>query len=265
MKFRNCSVTPVPFLLCFLAGCATVEPIKSQPDPRIDEVLAGVNQCLANQVQAEAQLQNQAQQLQLQLQQMQAMTEQLKEPRVPGEERPMPPAPVDCPKPPKASGAQVIGYIEQVWISDLRTALPALIDTTTETNTLDVQHLEEFERDGKRWVRFTVLDAGSGEPLSLEHQLKRYTNPAGGTEAANRRPVIRMGIVIGRINQTADFVLYKRKHKTYQLKLGRNALQDLMVVDVSKKNIAPYLPPDKPAASPAAAPAVKKAGKAAAK
>jgi hypothetical protein len=245
MNFRISSVSSVPFVLCFLAGCATVEPVKNEPDPRLDQVLAGVNQCLANQVQTTAQLQNQAQQLQLQLQQMQSMGAQLEDDKKPGTASEAP-ALVDCPKPPKSSTAQVVGYIEQVWIADLQATLPALIDTSVEASTLDVQHLEEFERDGKRWVKFTVLDS-AGQPMWLEHKLKRTVGTSNSEDAANRRPVIRMGIAIGRINQTADFVLYKRKHKTYQLKLGRDILQDVMVVDVSKKNIAPYVPPEKPA------------------
>jgi hypothetical protein len=246
MIFRLGSVSSVPIVLCLLASCATVEPSKNEPDPRLDKVLSGVDQCLANQQQATEQLQNQAQQLQLQLQQMKAMKEQLEDTRKAGVANAAP-ARVDCPKPPKTSSAQVVGYTEQVWIPDLQATLPALIDTSIETSSLDVQHLEEFERDGKRWVRFTVLDSATGRPISLEHKLNRTVGNANSDDATSRHPVIRMGIVVGHINQTADFVLYQRAHKTYQVKLGRNILQDVMVVDVSKQNIAPYVPPEKPA------------------
>jgi hypothetical protein len=55
-----------------------------------------------------------------------------------------------------------------------------------------------------------------------------------------RRPVIKLGLLIGLINQTAEFTLYDRIHKTYQLTVGRDILQDVMVVDVSENYLAPY-------------------------
>ncbi|MEZ5572994.1 MAG: RimK/LysX family protein [Halioglobus sp.] len=247
MNFRIRYISSVCFVLFVLAGCATVEPVKNERDPRLDQMVAGIDQCLANQVQTTTQLQNQAQQLQLQLQQMQAMSEQIEEAKRAGKENASP-AIIDCPKPPKVSNKQVIGYMEQVWMTDLDAPLTALIDTSMETSALDVQNIEQFERDGKRWVKFDVPNSTTGQPVSLEHKIKR-TVGSSTVDEANRRPVIRMGIIIGRLNQTADFVLYERKHKTYQVKLGRNILQDVMVVDVSKKNIAPYERPEEAAAS----------------
>ncbi len=239
------SVSSASIVLFVLAGCATVEPAKNEHDPRLDQMVAGIDQCLANQVQTTTQLQNQAQQLQLQLQELRTVSEQLEEAKRAGGESPRP-AMAECPKPPPVSNKQVVGYMERVWMSDLQTALTALIDTSIETSALDVQHIEQFERDGKRWVKFDVINPATGEPVSVEHKIKRTVGTSSSDDEASRRPVIRMGIIIGRLDQTADFVLYERKHKTYQLKLGRDILQDVMMVDVSKKNIAPYELPAKP-------------------
>jgi uncharacterized coiled-coil protein SlyX len=230
--------------LFVLAGCATVEPVEPVADPRIDQLVAGVDQCLANQVRAGEQLQNQAQQLQLQLQQLQAMDEQLK---AAGEERAEtpPPAAVPCPKPPKASNQQTVGYLERVWLPDLEFALTARIDTGVLTGVLYARNIEQFERDGKRWVKFDVPNPATGEPRTLEQKLRRTLASASGDDAT-RHPVVKLGIVVGRLNQTAEFVLYDRSYKTYQLKIGRSILRDVMLVDVSKKNIAPYTRPDKP-------------------
>jgi hypothetical protein len=228
--------------LVLLAGCTTVEPVKPEADPRIDHLIAGIDQCLANQVQASAQMQNQAQQLQLQLQQLDALQEQL----AAGTEEQAevaPPAAVPCPKPPKASTQQVVGYQERVWLPDLEFALNARIDTGVQTGILHARNIEQFERDGKRWVKFDVPNPMTGEPRTLEHKLRRTLLSSSGGEET-RHPVVRTRIVVGRINQTAEFVLYDRSEKAYQLKIGRNILQDVMVVDVSKKNIAPYTLPD---------------------
>ena len=59
-----------------------------------------------------------------------------------------------------------------------------------------------------------------------------------------------LGITIGHISQTAEFTLSDRSHLDYQVLVGRNILQDMMVVDVSRKNIAPYQLPDGPGIVP---------------
>jgi hypothetical protein len=232
-------ITSAWLALFVLWGCATVEPVEPVADPRIDHLVKGIDQCLANQVQASAQLQDQAQQLGLQLQQLQAMDEQLK---AAGEERTEvpPPAAVPCPKPPKASNQQTVGYLERVWLPDLEFALNARIDTGIQTGVLYARNIQQFERDGKRWVKFDVPNPMTEEPRTLEQKLTRTLALSSGEEAT-RHPVVKLGIVVGRLNQTAEFVLYDRNYKTYQLKIGRSILRDVMLVDVSKKNIAPYV------------------------
>jgi len=237
--------------LLLLGGCTTVEPTRPEADPRVDKIVAGIDQCLANQVRTSTQLQDQAQQLQLQLQQLESMDEQLKAAReVRSEAAPV--VAVPCPKPPKATTQQVVGYQERVWLPDLEFALNARIDTGLQTGTLDARNIEQFERDGKRWVKFEVVNPMTGEPRALEHKLRRTVASSSGDDAI-RHPVVRLGIIVGRLNQTAEFVLYDRARKSYQLNIGRNILQDVMLVDVSKKNIAPYVLADKPAGGEGAA------------
>lgn len=232
------------FALFLLSGCTAVEPIKPKADPRIDRLVSGIDQCLANQAQASAQLQEQARQLQQQLQQLDAVEGQLRQSTEEARAEVAPAAAVPCPKPPKASNQQVVGYQEQVWLPDLGFALTARVDTGVQTSVLDARNIQQFERDGKRWVRFDVPNPATGEPLSLEKKLRR-TLASSSPDDATRHPVVKLAVVVGRINQMADFVLYDRSYKTYQLKIGRNTLQDVMVVDVSKKNIAPYVLPEK--------------------
>lgn len=232
-------ISPALLALFLLSGCAAVEPAQPAADPRIDQLIGGVDQCLANQVQASEQLQNQAKQLQLQLQQLDAMQQQLSVVKEEQEEV-TPPAAVPCPKPPKASTQQVVGYLERVWLPDLEFALNARMDTGIQTGVLYAKNIQQFERDGKRWVKFDVPNPMTGEPRTLEQKL-RSTMAATNGDDATRHPVVKLRIVVGRINQTADFVLYDRSYKSFQLKIGRSILQDVMVVDVSKKNIAPYV------------------------
>jgi hypothetical protein len=62
-----------------------------------------------------------------------------------------------------------------------------------------------------------------------------------------------MAIVIGSVSQKAEFTLSDRSHSSYQALIGRSILKDVMVVDVSKKNIAPMILPDESSSSAGAA------------
>jgi hypothetical protein len=241
----------VPLLLA-LAGCSGL--IAPQEDPQLAQLAAGMEQCLQQQREAGEQLQRQEQQMQQQEQALQALaravappaenTETVKTVEVMA-------APEACVAEPALSPAPerpaklVVGELEEVWLENLQLALPARIDTGAETASLDARNIEVFERDGRRWVRFEIVHPVSGEPVPMERRLKRMVSIIqANSPEAERRPVIKLGITIGHISQTAEFTLSDRSHLDYQVLVGRNILQDVMVVDVSRKNIAPYQLPD---------------------
>ena len=116
----------------------------------------------------------------------------------------------------------------------------ARIDTGAETASLDARDIEMFERDGEDWVRFGIVHPDNGEVVVLERQLERKARIIqSNTEQAERRPVVVLGIVVGNVRQNAEFTLSNRSHLDYQVLVGRNVLSDVMVVDVSRVNIAP--------------------------
>lgn len=230
-----------------LGGCATPHLPEKVEDPRLDKLLAGMEQSLANQAAVSTQLQEQQRRLELQQQQLESLS------LVVAEKTPTAPPVVNncpkvaaCPPPTQVSNKLVVGQLEQVWLPDLELVLTARIDTGAETSSLDARNIELFERDGKRWVRFEIINPVTGAPESLERRLKRTVGISqAGSSATKRRPVVKMSIVIGRSNQTAEFTLSDRSHQEYQALIGRNILKDVMIVDVSKKNIAPYVLPKK--------------------
>jgi hypothetical protein len=249
MNNRNKPVPSVSMLLFTLAlgGCATAHVPEKAADPRLDQLLAGMEQSLANQAAVGTQLQEQQRRLDLQQEQLESLSQSVAE-----KPAAAPPVVNNCPKvaacppPEQVSNKLVVGQLEQVWLTDPELALTAKIDTGAETSSLDAHNIELFERDGRRWVRFEIIDPVTGASESLERRLKRTVgiSQAGGA-ATKRRPVVKMGIVIGRSNQTAEFTLSDRSHQGYQALIGRNILKDVMIVDVSKKNIAPYVLPKK--------------------
>lgn len=236
-------------LLPFLLGACVATTNLPQDDTRLQELATSMDQCLQNQANVSAQLMSQQRQLQQQSEQLSAL-------RGATEETPEPsPAAAGANAPCAQAGGRtdklLVGELEQVWLSNLDLALPARIDTGAETASLDARNIELFERDGRRWVRFEILRPGTGKPLVVERKLKRMVMIVQSSSAEpERRPVIQLGITLGHIDQTAEFTLSNRSHLDYQVLIGRNILQDVMLVDVSQKNIAPYVRAD---AAPASA------------
>ncbi|MEZ5503580.1 MAG: ATP-dependent zinc protease [Halioglobus sp.] len=232
-------------VLALSAGCTNVPVAESTADTRLDKLVSNMDQSLANQAAFNTQLREQQQQLQLQAEQLESLSQHVG--------KPPPPAAAACPKPVAcpplaAAGKMVVGALENVWLPDLELALTARIDTGAELSSLDASNIELFERDGKNWVRFEITNPANGKPQTLERRLHRTVGiRQSGSKEARRRPVIKLTIVIGKSEQTAEFTLSDRSHQTYQALIGRNVLKDVMVVDVGRKNVAPYSVPKKPA------------------
>ena len=234
-----------PLIAVLLAACSVVAPVDQVEDPKIAQLINGMDQCLANQAQSYEQLKGQGSQLDRQQQQLDALSAGVAAATagavgvaapVAGDET--------CVQPQESSATLMEGQLEQVWLQNLQLALPARIDTGAETASLDARNIELFERNGRRWVRFEILHPESWDALQMERKLKRLVALVPSTTAeSERRPVIKLGVTIGHISQTAEFTLSDRSHLDYQLLIGRNILQDVMLVDVSERNIAPYVIP----------------------
>lgn len=168
----------------------------------------------------------------------------------------------------------LVGAVETVWFSQLKKKIESRIDTGAQTSSLNVAHYEIIERDGAKWVRFSLEesedeekdkkkdeddktetetgsandekddDKSDGEPKIYEQKLVKYVNILqSSSEEKERRPVIKLRVVIGSMTQEIDFTLADRGHLSYPALIGRNALRDVIIVDVSKSHIA-KLPKD---------------------
>jgi hypothetical protein len=248
MTFRNSRFVFAPMALFVLLGGCVAAPgpgPEKVEDTRLDQLVSNMNKSLANQATVNTELQEQRRQLEIQQQHLELMSQDLGKALTAPVEANCPKVEA-CPAAPKMSGKMVVGAREEIWLSNFDFAVTARVDTGVETSSLDASAIELFERDGKRWVRFEIVNPETGKPVALERRLERTLGIVkSGVSKVKRRPVVEMGIVIGNIEQTAEFSLRKRSHKGYQALIGRSILQDVMVVDVSQKNLAPYVLPEK--------------------
>ncbi len=135
----------------------------------------------------------------------------------------------------KTESKIIIGSTEHIKIEPPRVTLKARIDTGAKTTSIDARNIVPFERDGKRWVKFSVFEG------SEEHKVERPVYDTvlikrhGGESI--RRFMIKMRVSAGGVAQLIPVSLTDRSSYEFPILIGRNFLKDYFIVDVSKKNL----------------------------
>ncbi|WP_418113345.1 ATP-dependent zinc protease [Vibrio scophthalmi] len=134
----------------------------------------------------------------------------------------------------------VLGEIERVTIDSIKQTFDARVDTGAATSSLNAVDIEQFERNGKKWVRFHLSDDKT--PMNDENwieapvlkfvKIRQSTN-----EEVERRAVVELWVKVGKIHEKAQFTLADRSQMSHPVLLGREFIKDIAVVDVSKKYV----------------------------
>jgi len=116
---------------------------------------------------------------------------------------------------------------------DEEITLEARIDSGAETSSVGVYALTQFERDGKGWVRYKLVNLKKAP--WLEHRIRDDVRIKSRVEGfTDERYEIRMDIKVGsKVYRRQVFNLANRKNFDYQALLGRSFLRDVAIVDVS--------------------------------
>jgi hypothetical protein len=145
---------------------------------------------------------------------------------------------VPAPLPPMASTAgkmhlPIVGAVEQVLVEPAGLLLAARIDTGAETTSIHAEDIQLLEKDGKRYVRFALIDE-DGQKLVQELRLRRRVLIKQHGGEPERRYVVEMWVTLGGIRSRIDVNLSDREDFEYPLLVGRNFLVDTVIVDVSR-------------------------------
>jgi hypothetical protein len=130
----------------------------------------------------------------------------------------------------------VLGEIERVLVDPPSLVLEARLDTGATGSTIDARNAREFERDGKTWVKFTLVDPAKGTPTEISRPVVRSTVVKG---SSTKRYVVTLHVRLGEIAQFTEFALADRSGQGHPVILGRNFLRDQAVVDVSRRFTLP--------------------------
>ena len=134
----------------------------------------------------------------------------------------------------------VVGEMEQVWIDPPGMPFNARIETSAANNALRAEEIVEFERDGKAWVRFVLHPPDSSQRIELERRVAVHLRAQQTSDSeAIKRPIVRMRLKLGDVEDTFSFVLTDRTEPSYQVVLGRSFLKDIAFVDVGARYVQP--------------------------
>lgn len=141
---------------------------------------------------------------------------------------------VKQPETPKHS-LGIIGATEPIYILPMKSPFYARIDTGAENSALDVSNLRTFERDGEKWVAFTMTNRETGEKHRFEKEVERHTTIKRINEH-EKRVVVEMDVKFGSEIIKEKFSLADRSKFEYQVLVGRNILTGRAIVDTSLEN-----------------------------
>ncbi|HEY5714933.1 MAG TPA: ATP-dependent zinc protease [Psychromonas sp.] len=135
----------------------------------------------------------------------------------------------------------ILGQTEWVYVSAVKTNFKARIDTGATTASISATDIERFERDGKKWVRFNLVNDEDATPQPIEARVVRAVRISQASDPTDtqRRVVVNLHVRIGKVAGETEFTLTDRTHMEYPILIGRSFLQDVAVVDVSKEYIHP--------------------------
>jgi hypothetical protein len=135
----------------------------------------------------------------------------------------------------------LLGAVENVRVTPPDLVATARIDSGAKTSSIDARDIEEFERDGEKWVKFNFVNRSNKSVHPIETKILKHVKikQSSQDETSERRIVIQLKLGIGDISELSEFTLTNREHLKYPLLIGRNILKDMAVVDVSDENLAP--------------------------
>src|SRR5574344_1172879 len=135
-------------------------------------------------------------------------------------------------------GKMILGEDEYVYVKETNATIVARIDTGASQSSISATDISEFERSGKKWLRFNVIHNDRIIPVEAPY-VKQMKLRQSSIDGYSTRPVVKLNIKIGDFSTEAEFNLIDRTSMQYALLIGRNLLTDISVVDVSRRYVQP--------------------------
>ena len=127
-----------------------------------------------------------------------------------------------------------IGWREWVGLPALGIkTIKAKVDTGARSSSLHAFDLEEFERDGSRFVRFAVhpVQRTTDEVVKTEAKVLEFRSVRSSSGKASLRPVIVTDVTLLGHTWSIELTLANRDEMGFRMLLGREAFRGRFLVD----------------------------------
>lgn len=133
-------------------------------------------------------------------------------------------------------GKMIFGNVEWVYVVKANTSFESRIDTGASVSSISAINIEPFEREGAKWYRFEI-PLNKNETIKMEAPWVRTTKikQASSDGELEERPIVKLAVKVGELTETAEFSLRNRTNMQYVVLIGREFLNDIAVVDVSRQ------------------------------
>ena len=131
-------------------------------------------------------------------------------------------------------GKVIAGWVEKISLVEQPLVLKAKLDTGAKTSSIHAINIELFMREGERWVKFDLLldDVDDKQhTLHMERPRVRRVRIKDHDGVDDRRAVIELEICFDGRKHVTEFTLADRSEYIYDVLLGREFLQGIVVVD----------------------------------
>lgn len=127
---------------------------------------------------------------------------------------------------------EMVGWRELVHLPELGLhAVPAKIDTGARTSSLHATILEEFDREGERYVRFAVDFPQQQVRQVCEAVHIDWRGVTSSNGETQLRRIIKTPLKIGNVRFRAEISLADRSDMRFPMLIGRSSLRRRFVVD----------------------------------
>lgn len=127
------------------------------------------------------------------------------------------------------------GYIEQAQVGNL--SFPVKLDTGADITSMNATDMTFFNKDGEKWVTFTYSNNDGVQQEFTRKVVDEIKIKAREGEKSAPRPVVKMQIKLGGIEETVDVSLRDRTDFDYSMILGKNFLSHNIVVSSDQQFI----------------------------